>query len=159
MILIKNMVDGFGLSIFFVASITLISLLGILISKYYNKKSSKKETCYLFIILSALLIHILIDTLIYFHQLNFIEMMGLIWDFVLLFSFLIIFYLLSEKLNKFWVIFSLIFLIICVSVDIVLTFYPHFGFLSDVHFLSILGLFIGTIFLVIKLLMRYPSKK
>ena len=157
MVLTETLIEGIGLSIFFVASIVIISLLGILIFGRYDKRCLKKENSYFLIILIILLIHILLDTIIQVYPNDLMIKFDVIWNFVLLFSFLIIFYLLWRKLDKFWVSLSLLSLVICVCVDILRVFYQHVSLLQITHFLSILGLFIGVNFLVVKFLIDYSG--
>lgn len=152
MVLTESLINNFALSVSFVASITIISLLGVLIFGRYDGRCSKKENSYFLVILNILLIHFILDTIIESYSIASIIRLGFIWDFILLFSFLIVFYLLWKKLDKFWAFFVLLFLIICVCADILITFYQHIYLFEIIHFLSILGLFIGMCFLVIKFL-------
>ncbi len=123
--LIENLIDKISLSVFLVISIFFLVLVGILIVEFYKKKVSKKEISYFLIILVVFIIHIILDTIGHLFYQSTIIKISFVWDFILLFSSLIVFYILWKKLNKSLAYFSLLFIILCFIIDVLLIFLPH----------------------------------
>lgn len=157
--LTKDLVESFGLSIFFVALIFSLVLLGILISEYSRKKILKRGIFYFLIVLIVFIIHILLDTNVYFFDNHALFGINIFWIFVFALLFSVVIYLLWKKLNKFWVYFSLLFVITCIIADNLFILYHHIFIFEILHFFSMFAIFIGMYFLIIKFLINNSERK
>ena len=150
--LIENLIDKIGLSVFLVISIFFLVLVGILIVEFYKKKVSKKEISYFLIILVVFIIHIILDTIGHLLYQSTIIKISFVWDFILLFSSLIVFYILWKKLNRSLAYLSLLFIVLCFTIDVLLVFLTHNPPLEVLHSIFMFGIFVFLYFLIVKFL-------